>query len=173
MTELDNSLNRVDLNDVPRDVLVRITENVLQDDSPVCLPGDYLIVRHPDTLTFELQAFRDAVRKIDPNVAYALLGTRGDIFTVLTFADDIHDGQGVSFATGKSGRVKLGAKENIKLSPITGEKVAVSTQRVSELPKNRPLFLAADYHRVSSEGGRLCTSCQRVQNQARPILSYQ
>ncbi|MEK9159316.1 MAG: hypothetical protein AAB383_01155 [Patescibacteria group bacterium] len=149
----DNSLSQVDLNDVPRDVLIKLTENVLQDGSPVCLPGDYLIVRHPDTLSFELKAFRDAVRQMDPNVAYALLGTRGDIFTIFTFADDIHDGKGVSFVGAKPGRVKPGSKENIKLSPITGEKVPVSTQRVSQLPKNRPLFLAADYHRVSSEGG--------------------
>ena len=59
----DNSLSQVDLNDVPRDVLIKLTENVLQDGSPVCLPGDYLIVRHPDTLSFELKAFemRDVI----------------------------------------------------------------------------------------------------------------
>lgn len=153
MAKANDSLDQVDLNEVPRDTLIQVTQPVLQDQNALCLPGDYFIVRGVDTLPFELRAIREAVQKVDPNIAYALLQTRGDIFTVFSFADDIHDGEGICFVAGRPGRATPGRKDNIKLSPITGERVPVSTQRVSELPKNRPLFLASDYHKVSTEEG--------------------
>ena len=152
MSTLEDSLNAVDLNDVPRDSLFQITKPVFQGAVPVCLPGDYFMVRGPDRLSAEFRAIQEAVKSVAPNVAYALLQTRGDIFTVIPFAENIHDGSGVCFGAGNLGRLRPGSKDNIKLSPITGERVPVSTQRASKLPKNRPLFLAKDYHRVSSRG---------------------
>ena len=152
----ETMLDKVDLNNVPKDELIRLNTPVYNDGDAVCLPGDYFMVRSPDTLPFEIQIMREELNKRYPDTfAFAILQTRRDIFVVLPFVKDIHDGSGFVTTSGSGAaeeRIKPGHKNNIKLTNISGEKVPASVMKTGDLPKNRKLFLAADYHRFFSDG---------------------
>ena len=143
-------LDRTHINDVPRDELFRLLEPLVVDQEVAGQTGEYVLIPDTEKLPFQMRILFDEVKKRMPGAAYVTLRIR-NLITLLYLAPKLHDGAGEAFSTGVM-YTTPGPKRNIAPSPITAEAVRPATSKASELPKNKPIVLAASYQCVGSNG---------------------
>lgn len=169
-SKVPDKLDRVPIEEVPRGRLYRLNEPISVDGKPILDTDQYLIVRTPEELSFDvriiIEAARDRVFVADvpvcdadkvccvktPLLAYMTLYFR-DIAMMVLVANDIHRGAGRSIWTGQ---LPVGVPplsqdvKDLRPSPITAERVMPVSCKTQDLPRDCYLVLASSYFQSSA-----------------------